>query len=111
MSLKHLNNFHGALKELFKTAPDIIEGQISFMATTGEILTVQTSYDIQLLYARNQVPVVNRPRQIFWKYDNDAFVDCAMALPAAVIFEVATEAKKRKNKDIIETEEVAQEPK
>ena len=106
MSVRNIQYLHTALKELCRTQPAIAGTHISITTELGETLTVQVDAIIVTLYAQNKIPQFTYPQMIFWRYSEDAFVDCTAALPDYVFRDIAWEVKRYREASYVDTEVV-----
>ena len=106
MSRRNINYLHTALKELCRTQPAIAGTHISITTELGETLTIQVTAIYVTMYAQNKIPQNTYPQTIFWRYSDDAFVDCVAALPDYVFRDVAWEVKRYREASYVDVEEV-----
>ena len=106
MSISNINKLHSNLKDLLRASPILANTQISFLTSFGEILTIQLDGTHIVHYAQNKIPNLTLPQTMFWKYGDDAFIDCTLALPDYIWADVANEFERIQEKRIIDTEEV-----
>ena len=109
MSIKIIGELHKSLQGLFKIAPTYANTVVSFLTYSGETLTIQVDSSLIIGYLQNRVPQ-NTPREVmFWKYENDAFVDVNLSLPLSVWTDVMDEIQRLKSDGYIDVEIIVEE--
>ena len=105
MSKNNIDKLHTNIKDLLRKSPVLAGTQISFLTNFGEVLTIQLDGTHVVQYAQNKIPKLTLPQTMFWKYGNDAFIDCTLALPDYVWADVWNEVDRITKVDMIEVEE------
>jgi len=106
MSVRNIQYLHTALKELCRTQPAIAGTLISITTELGETLSIQISAVYVTMYAQNKIPQVTYPQMMFWRYSDDAFVDCTAALPDYIFRDIAWEVKRHREAGYVDVDVV-----